>query len=108
MLEDRLIVRRDGAFVHDGEHHLWRTLGVNLDSFSDAVLADYAHSLKIRVELETTVDKSTVASLTLESEDDLWVSVGLIQFEISEVEGFYLHGITHQLLSCLDFDDGVV
>jgi hypothetical protein len=108
LLEDRLVVRRDGAFVHDGEHHLWRTLCVNLDSFSDAVLADYAHSLKIRVELETTVDKSTVASLTIESEDDLWVSVGLIKFEISEVEGFYLHWVAHQLLSCLDFDDGVI
>lgn len=95
LLEDCVIVWGYWALFHYCDHHLWRAFRINLDSFCDAVLTNYTHSLKVRVKLKATVNKTTMAPLTFESENDLRISVRLIELVIAKVEGFYLHRVSY-------------
>lgn len=49
-----------------------------------------------------------MATITLKAEDGLLVADGLVELELSELEGLDLHRIANQLASGFYLDDGVI
>lgn len=96
--QDFLVVGWHALLLHDGSHHFGRALSINLTALGDAVLADDTHPLEVGIELKPAVDESTMATLTLETEDDLRIGMLLVELEPSEEECLDLHGIANQFI----------
>ena len=108
LLQNLVVVWRNGVLLHDGGHHLGRALGIHLAPVGFAVLADDAHPLQVGVELESPKDYPAVAALTLKAEDNPGIGVGLVEREPAEEEGLHLHGVADQLIGLFNFNDRVI
>jgi hypothetical protein len=110
LLEDVLVVGRDGLLSEDVDHYLWGSFHVYEQVVScHARLADCAHSEQLRVEVEPLQNETLVASGTAEGHDDVGVVVLLAaEDEVAELEQLYLHRITHVFLGLFHIDDRVV
>jgi len=103
---------RDGVFFHNGSHHLRRpfSIGPQLLTLLSSNLhsGNHTHSLQIGVKLKPPEYHSFLLPLWLKRKDNLRITVGLIEAKWPELEQFYLHRVTNELVSLLNLDDGMI
>lgn len=92
-----LIVFGDGRWVINVHHVLGRSLDVKEVVFSCGTAFRYgAHPKELRVELESPVDFSFVASRIFELQNDFVIlNMVVFDFELAKLKHFHFHRIAH-------------